>query len=89
MNCFKKVYDISDQIGKGASGDVYKARKKDPIKNKNQKFAIKMAKLHDINSLQHLKIEVGLMKISNHENIVSCEEAYIYQKYNFFGRKKS
>ena len=45
-----------------------------------------MAKLDDLNSLQNLKIEVGLMKISNHENIVSCYEAFIYQKLKFFDK---
>lgn len=39
-----------------------------------------MSKLHSNHSLENLKIEVGLMKISNHPNIVSCSEAYIYEK---------
>ena len=77
-------YEISEKIGKGASGDVFKAYKKVLEFQPKEKFAIKISKLHDLNSLQQLKIEVGLMKISNHENIVACFEAYIYEKSIFF-----
>jgi serine/threonine protein kinase len=82
----KLDYEINKQIGKGASGDVFKAKK---INNNNreikkEKFAIKTAKFYDQSSIQQLKIEVGLMKISNHSNIVSCSEAYIFQKQIIF-----
>jgi len=73
-------YEINEKIGKGAYGDVFKARKKILQLQPKEKFAIKISKLHDLKSLEKLKIEVGLMNICNHENIVACFEAYIFEK---------
>ena len=73
-------YTFKKKIGKGASGDVFKAIKIDNNSDKKEKFAVKTAKFYDRSSIQQLKIEVGLMKISNHPNIVSCLEAFIFLK---------
>jgi serine/threonine protein kinase len=65
------------RIGKGASGHVYQVRSR----NTQQKYAMKVAELSLNNTLELLKIEVGIMRMCVHPNIVSCYDSFYHLKY--------
>ena len=73
-------YVFLNKIGRGASGHVYKVR----LKGNAQKNAMKVAKLCMNNTLELLKIEVGIMKMCSNPNIVSCYDCFLYAKLLFF-----
>ena len=56
---------------------VYKAVKKS---NPDLTVAIRVMKLSEKNTLEKIKIEIALMELSNHDNIVKYHETFKYRE---------
>jgi serine/threonine protein kinase len=54
---------------------VYKAVDK---KDKSKEYAVRVMKLNEKNSLAKIKIEIALMKLTTHKNVVMYYETYLY-----------
>lgn len=59
--------------GKGAMCKVFKATKR---KSKNEEFAIRVMKMGDENSMNRIRIEMALMIMCSHDNIVKYYETF-------------
>ncbi|KAL4452909.1 hypothetical protein ABPG74_002474 [Tetrahymena malaccensis] len=68
-----KFYNFGDKLGKGAMCQVFKATKR---KTKNEEFAVRVMKLGDEGSMNKIKIEMAIMKICQHKNIVRYYETF-------------
>ena len=70
-----------DKLGKGSTCLVYKAE----LRNRTQadaiyEYAIKVIKLKDPSIIEKIKIEIAMMKLCTHQNIVKYVETYKYMK---------
>jgi hypothetical protein len=54
---------------------VYKAVEK---KNDSKFYAVRVMKLSEKNTLDKIKIEIALMEITKHTNVVGYYETYLY-----------
>lgn len=70
-------YTITASIGSGAAGEVYKVSS---LKT-NKFFALKTIALTEVFEKTRVLNEIGLMKLTSHENIVKCFEAYEHDEY--------
>lgn len=65
-------------LGKGAMCKVYSAVDK---KNTQNKYAVRVMKLDDkANTLTKIKLEIALMEMIKHKNIVKYKESYLYME---------
>ena len=70
-----------DKLGKGSTCLVYKAELRNrTTSDKVFEFAIKVIKLKDPSIIDKIKIEIAMMKMCTHENIVKYIETYKYMK---------
>ncbi|EGR29536.1 p21-activated protein kinase, putative [Ichthyophthirius multifiliis] len=70
-----KFYNFENQLGRGAMCKVYRAFRR---KSKGEEFAIRVMKLSDDQTLCRTKIEMALMIMCQHNNIVKYIETYKY-----------
>ena len=56
---------------------VYKAIEK---KDETKQYAVRVMKLSEKNTLEKIKIEIALMEITKHENVVGYYETYLYME---------
>lgn len=65
-----------NMLGKGAMAKVYCATEK---KNASLKYAVRVMKLDDKNNtLVKIRLEIALMKMIEHKNIVKYKESFLY-----------
>jgi serine/threonine protein kinase len=71
-----KVYTLIEKIGKGATGNVYKAQNC----QSGEIVALKQIELSRQFSKEKILNEIGMMMISSHPNILECFCAFEYQQ---------
>ena len=71
-----KIYTFIQRIGKGATGYVYKAQHN----TTGALVALKQIEPKKNFTKEKIINEIGMMILSNHQNIVQCYEAYEYNK---------
>lgn len=47
-------------------------------KNKNQEYAVRVMKIHEESAMNKIKIEIALMKMLEHKNVVKYVNTYVY-----------
>ena len=71
-------YDLIKKIGQGAFATVWRAQTKSEKDEDGRECAIKVLNLDHVDSnLSEIRSEVQLMRLSSHQNVLTCHAAFV------------